>query len=39
LDKCGHAPMLEVPGEFNQILESFLKELDQRNGDGLGKSE
>jgi len=24
IDKCGHAPMMEVPGEFNQILESFL---------------
>ncbi len=24
IDKCGHAPMMEVPGEFNTILESFL---------------
>ena len=24
IDKCGHAPMLEVPGEFNKILEDFL---------------
>lgn len=24
IDKCGHAPMMEVPGEFNQILSSFL---------------
>jgi len=24
IDKCGHAPMMEVPGEFNKILESFL---------------
>jgi len=25
IDKCGHAPMMEVPGEFNVILEKFLK--------------
>jgi pimeloyl-ACP methyl ester carboxylesterase len=25
IDKCGHAPMLEVPGEFNAILEKFLQ--------------
>ncbi|XZF13680.1 alpha/beta fold hydrolase [Chitinophagaceae bacterium MMS25-I14] len=24
IDKCGHAPMMEVPGEFNQILADFL---------------
>ena len=24
IDKCGHAPMMEVPGEFNQILGNFL---------------
>ncbi len=24
IDKCGHAPMMEVPGEFNVILENFL---------------
>jgi pimeloyl-ACP methyl ester carboxylesterase len=24
IDKCGHAPMMEVPVEFNQILDSFL---------------
>ena len=24
VDKCGHAPMMEVPGEFNLILEKFL---------------
>lgn len=24
IDKCGHAPMMEVPGEFNQILGQFL---------------
>ena len=25
IDKCGHAPMMEVPQEFNRILQSFLK--------------
>ncbi len=25
IDKCGHAPMMEVPGEFNKILFNFLK--------------
>jgi len=24
IDKCGHAPMMEVPGEFNIILAGFL---------------
>jgi pimeloyl-ACP methyl ester carboxylesterase len=24
IDKCGHAPMMEVPEEFNKILEGFL---------------
>src|SRR3954470_22666323 len=24
IDKCGHAPMMEVPVEFNQILSNFL---------------
>jgi len=24
IDKCGHAPMMEVPGEFNKILAEFL---------------
>ncbi|MBN9298710.1 MAG: alpha/beta hydrolase [Filimonas sp.] len=30
IDQCGHAPMMEVPGEFNKILESFLTNLNQR---------
>jgi pimeloyl-ACP methyl ester carboxylesterase len=25
IDKCGHAPMMEVPAEFNQILDVFLQ--------------
>ncbi len=25
IDKCGHAPMMEVPGEFNKILSGFLE--------------
>lgn len=27
IDKCGHAPMMEVPNEFNTILENFLQSL------------
>lgn len=27
IDKCGHAPMLECPMEFNEILENFLKKI------------
>jgi len=25
IDKCGHAPMMEVPAEFNRVLASFLE--------------
>lgn len=25
IDKCGHAPMMEVPDEFNKILDRFLE--------------
>jgi pimeloyl-ACP methyl ester carboxylesterase len=28
IDKCGHAPMMEVPGEFNEILDKFLTKLN-----------
>ena len=24
IDKCGHAPMMEVPDEFNKVLDAFL---------------
>lgn len=27
IDKCGHAPMMEVPQEFNRILDGFLNKL------------
>lgn len=27
VDKCGHAPMMEVPDEFNKILDGFLEKL------------
>jgi pimeloyl-ACP methyl ester carboxylesterase len=27
VDKCGHAPMMEVPVEFNKILSGFLDKL------------
>ncbi|HTE11156.1 MAG TPA: alpha/beta hydrolase [Chitinophagaceae bacterium] len=29
IDKCGHAPMMEVPEEFNAILHKFLTKLNQ----------
>ncbi|MEO5594843.1 MAG: alpha/beta hydrolase [Chitinophagaceae bacterium] len=29
IDKCGHAPMMEVPEEFNVILHKFLTKLSQ----------
>jgi len=29
IDKCGHAPMMEVSGEFNVILDRFLTKLRQ----------
>jgi pimeloyl-ACP methyl ester carboxylesterase len=29
IDKCGHAPMMEVPEEFNQILHQFLQKLNE----------
>jgi 2-hydroxy-6-oxonona-2,4-dienedioate hydrolase len=27
IDKCGHAPMMEVPSEFNKILGQFLSKI------------
>jgi 2-hydroxy-6-oxonona-2,4-dienedioate hydrolase len=27
VDKCGHAPMMEIPDEFNKLLEGFLNRL------------
>jgi 2-hydroxy-6-oxonona-2,4-dienedioate hydrolase len=29
VDNCGHAPMMEVPDEFNAILHKFLKKLNE----------
>jgi len=29
IDKCGHAPMMEQPEEFNVILDKFLKKLNE----------
>ncbi len=28
IDKCGHAPMMEVPAEFNRILNGFLSKIN-----------
>lgn len=28
IDKCGHAPMMEVPDEFNRVLHKFLTKLN-----------
>jgi len=30
IDKCGHAPMMEVPGEFNKILDGFLTRMKEK---------
>jgi len=30
IDKCGHAPMMERPLEFNEILENFLIKSDRK---------
>lgn len=29
IDQCGHAPMMEVPGAFNVVLDAFLSKLKQ----------
>jgi pimeloyl-ACP methyl ester carboxylesterase len=29
IDKCGHAPMMERPEEFNTILLKFLRKLNE----------
>jgi pimeloyl-ACP methyl ester carboxylesterase len=29
IDKCGHAPMMEVPDEFNRILHLFLQKRNE----------
>ena len=30
IDKCGHAPMMEVPDEFNELLMGFLTSLNEK---------
>ena len=27
IDRCGHAPMMERPEQFNEVLEAFLSEV------------
>ena len=29
IDKCGHAPMMEVPHEFNEVLSGFLQKFSK----------
>jgi pimeloyl-ACP methyl ester carboxylesterase len=29
LDRCGHAPMMEHPEEFNRLLREFLEEIGE----------
>lgn len=29
IDKCGHAPMMEQPDEFNRVLEEFLTKINR----------
>lgn len=31
IDKCGHAPMMEHPGEFNRILKKFMLDTGERS--------
>jgi pimeloyl-ACP methyl ester carboxylesterase len=31
IDKCGHAPMMEQPQDFNRILEGFLDKLNEHS--------
>ncbi len=31
IDKCGHAPMMEHPEEFNRLLKDFLEKLKLKN--------
>ncbi|WP_341838460.1 alpha/beta hydrolase [Chitinophaga pollutisoli] len=30
VDKCGHAPMMEVPDEFNRIMHDYLQRLNNK---------
>jgi pimeloyl-ACP methyl ester carboxylesterase len=30
IDKCGHAPMMEHPEEFNTLLKQFLAKLETK---------
>ena len=32
VDKCGHAPMMERPAEFNDILDKWLQKLPGISG-------
>jgi hypothetical protein len=38
IDKCGHAPMMEQPEEFNVILDKFFKKLSQTCNSSLSQT-
>jgi len=33
IERCGHAPMMERPAEFNRLVEAFLRRLAERSGE------
>ena len=39
IDKCGHAPMMERPDEFNKIYEEFLASLEQKESEAEATSD
>jgi 2-hydroxy-6-oxonona-2,4-dienedioate hydrolase len=38
VDKCGHAPMMEHPGLFNEHLEDFLRDVENKKGEWIAHS-
>ena len=38
VEKCGHAPMMEHPAEFNMILENFLERVENKKGEMIAHS-
>ena len=31
IDKCGHVPMLETPDKFNEVIDSFMGNIQAKN--------